>query len=85
MTFLDPFADLAAALSSDARPTETEGVRIDSSRRARTGAPEIVYGKGRARSRLQQPFAVSSSSKVAHSQPSWMPTNPAPSSCSCQN
>ena len=48
MTFPDPFADLAAALSSDARPTETEGVRIDSSRRARTGAPEIVYGKGKS-------------------------------------
>jgi NCAIR mutase (PurE)-related protein len=47
MMFPDPFADLAAALSSDSSPTETDGVRIDTSRRARTGAPEIVYGKGK--------------------------------------
>jgi NCAIR mutase (PurE)-related protein len=44
----DPFADLVAALSSNIDSTEIAGVRIDTSRRPRTGTPEIVYGKGKS-------------------------------------
>lgn len=47
MTLPDPFADLASALSGDDATTETAGVRIDTNRRSRTGAPEIIYGKGK--------------------------------------
>jgi NCAIR mutase (PurE)-related protein len=48
MTWSDPFADLAEALANHSRHDETQGVRIDSSRRVRTGAPEIVYGQGKS-------------------------------------
>lgn len=44
----DPFADLAAALAGETTTAETAGVRIDSSRRARTGAPEVIYGQGKS-------------------------------------
>ena len=47
MTDLDPFADLAAALRNEIDTSETEGVRIDGARRRRTGAPEVIYGKGK--------------------------------------
>ncbi|HET9661934.1 MAG TPA: nickel pincer cofactor biosynthesis protein LarB [Thermomicrobiales bacterium] len=48
MTQSDPFADLAAALSGGVDASETAGVRIDASRRNRTGSPEVVYGKGKS-------------------------------------
>ena len=48
MTFLDPFDDLIRALSTDDEIAEESGVRIDISRRRRTGAPEVVYGKGKS-------------------------------------
>lgn len=48
MTPTDPFSDLAAALSGELNSSETAGVRIDASRRHRTGAPEVIYGKGKS-------------------------------------
>ncbi len=45
MTLIDPFADLGRALRGDDTTTEESGVRIDRSRRERTGAPEVVYGQ----------------------------------------
>jgi NCAIR mutase (PurE)-related protein len=47
MTWLDPFADLAKAIANESPNDETQGVRIDSSRRSRTGAPEVIYGQGK--------------------------------------
>ena len=47
MSTFDPFADLEAALRGEIDNTETAGVRIDSTRRTRTGAPEVIYGKGK--------------------------------------
>jgi NCAIR mutase (PurE)-related protein len=48
MTQSDPFADLAAALAGGIDVSEIAGVRIDVSRRSRTGSPEVVYGKGKS-------------------------------------
>ena len=48
MTNVDPFADLAAALRNEIDTSESEGVRIDGTRRRRTGAPEVVYAKGKS-------------------------------------
>lgn len=47
MKWTDPFADLITALDGDIPATEESGVRIDLTRRHRTGAPEVVYGKGK--------------------------------------
>lgn len=47
MTMLDPFDDLIRALHDDDDISEELGVRIDPSRRRRTGVPEVVYGKGK--------------------------------------
>ncbi len=47
MTFVDPFDDLLQALQNQDSISEESGVRIDPSRRRRTGAPEVVYGKGK--------------------------------------
>ena len=44
----DPFADLIRALQGDSDEIEDAGVRIDSTRRGRTGAPEVIYGRGKA-------------------------------------
>lgn len=41
----DPFKDLVAALSSDADEAGSPHLRIDPSRTARTGVPEIVYAE----------------------------------------
>lgn len=41
----DPFKDLVAALNNNAFDTESPSVRIDPSRVARTGVPEIVYAE----------------------------------------
>ena len=41
----DPFKDVVAALSSDAGEAESPRFRIDPSRAARTGVPEIVYAE----------------------------------------
>lgn len=43
----DPFADLVSALTGQDEATEDAGIRIDTARRRRTGAPEVVYGKGK--------------------------------------
>ncbi len=48
MTHPDPFSDLIAALNGEIDSTEIAAVRIDTSRRFRTGAPEVVYGKGKS-------------------------------------
>lgn len=48
MTTLDPFASLRLALSGQDPTAEEAGVRIDHSRRERTGAPEVVYGQGKS-------------------------------------
>ena len=48
MNDADPFADLVTALRSQNDDTERSGVRIDLSRRRRTGAPEVVFGKGKS-------------------------------------
>ncbi len=48
MTLLDPFDDLLRALQVGDGIAEESGVRIDRSRRQRTGAPEVVYGKGKS-------------------------------------
>lgn len=47
MNRFDPFADLVSALDGRAQDSEEDGVRIDSTRARRTGAPEVVYGKGK--------------------------------------
>lgn len=47
MTNLDPFADIRRALSGDGAIEELSGVRIDDGRRTRTGAPEVIYCKGK--------------------------------------
>lgn len=44
----DPFEDLGRALLGDDDNPEESGVRIDRSRRQRTGAPEVIYGKGKS-------------------------------------
>jgi len=48
VTHPDPFSDLISALNGEIDSTETLGVRIDTARRSRTGAPEVVYGKGKS-------------------------------------
>lgn len=48
MTATDPFGDLLRALRGGDETTEESGVRIDRSRRARTGAPEVIYGQGKS-------------------------------------
>ena len=47
MTTIDPFADLRLALRDEGTTSEETGVRIDRSRRERTGAPEVIYGQGK--------------------------------------
>lgn len=44
----DPFFDIATAIAGELDATETAGVRIDRTRRQRTGAPEVIYGKGKS-------------------------------------
>lgn len=53
MNQIDPFADLEAALRGGADISETAGVRIDTTRRARTGAPEVIYGKGKSADQIE--------------------------------
>ncbi len=48
MTYIDPFESLQTALSGNDLTTEESGVRIDLGRRARTGAPEVIYGRGKS-------------------------------------
>lgn len=48
MTNFDPFEDLSLALRSREGIEEVSGVRIDRSRRSRTGAPEVIYGQGKS-------------------------------------
>ncbi len=48
MTHPDPFSDLISALNGEIDSTETAGVRIDTARRSRTGAPEVIYGRGKS-------------------------------------
>jgi len=48
MTSIDPFADLRQALLGEDAIVENSAVRIDRSRRARTGAPEVIYGQGKS-------------------------------------
>jgi pyridinium-3,5-biscarboxylic acid mononucleotide synthase len=48
MTRIDPFEDLRRALSSQDETAEESAVRIDRSRRLRTGAPEVIYGQGKS-------------------------------------
>ncbi len=48
MTSVDPFEDLLRALCSHDEIEEESGVRIDRSRRLRTGAPEVIYGQGKS-------------------------------------
>lgn len=48
MTSIDPFDDLEHALLGDLDSSESDGVRIDSQRRVRTGAPEVIYCKGKS-------------------------------------
>ncbi|MCA9860657.1 MAG: nickel pincer cofactor biosynthesis protein LarB [Thermomicrobiales bacterium] len=43
----DPFDDLIGALNGGAGTDEIAGVRIDHGRRTRTGAPEVIYGRGK--------------------------------------
>jgi NCAIR mutase (PurE)-related protein len=47
LTTSDPFEDLIAALADATDASESAGVRIDTTRRRRTGAPEVIYGKGK--------------------------------------
>lgn len=47
MNNADPFFDLRRALVGEVEDAEEAGVRIDRSRRVRTGAPEVVYGQGK--------------------------------------
>lgn len=48
MTITDPFDSLLKALQGADDTTEESGVRIDRSRRQRTGAPEVIYGQGKS-------------------------------------
>lgn len=48
MTTIDPFQSLREALAGQDNTSEDSGVRIDRSRRTRTGAPEVVYGQGKS-------------------------------------
>jgi pyridinium-3,5-biscarboxylic acid mononucleotide synthase len=43
----DPFLDLRRALLGELDTSELSGVRVDAGRRARTGAPEVIYGRGK--------------------------------------
>src|SRR5690606_22412766 len=48
MTNPDPFLDLRHTLLGEIESGEEAGVRIDRTRRARTGAPEVIYGQGKS-------------------------------------
>lgn len=52
MTTHDPFDDLLRALSASDQTIEESGVRIDRSRRLRTGAPEVIFGQGKSADQL---------------------------------
>lgn len=52
MTSPDPFEDLIRALEGETDIAESAGVRIDPSRRRRTGAPEVIYGRGKSREQI---------------------------------
>jgi NCAIR mutase (PurE)-related protein len=47
MSSSDPFFDLQRALLGET-VAESAGVRVDARRRARTGAPEVIYGRGKS-------------------------------------
>lgn len=48
MTTFDPFDDLLRTLQGELPSPEAAGIRIDETRRSRTGAPEVIYCKGKA-------------------------------------